>query len=83
MREQRIGQRGHARVERAPRRAQRLLRLQHHGEFGEIEAPDIDQRAGALLGRDLDRMCEGIADFPQRHQRERRRQVEFGRAGAR
>ena len=36
-------------IERAPRAAQRLLRFQHDGEFGEIEAADIDQRAGALL----------------------------------
>ena len=49
---ERIGQRRHAGIERAPRLRQRLVRLQHHGEFGKIEAPDIDQRAGALLGRD-------------------------------
>ena len=64
---QRIGQRHHAGIERAPRLRQRLLRLQHHGEFGEIEAPDIDQRAGALLGRDRFCMREGVAQFAQAH----------------
>ena len=78
-REQRIDQRRHAGVERAPRGAQRLVRFQHHGELGEIEAADIDQRAGALLGRDLDGVREGIADLAQRHKRERRRQFELRR----
>ena len=74
VRGERIGQRRHAGVNGAPRQPQRLVRLQHHGEFGEIEAPDIDQRAGALLGRDRLRMREGVAQFAQAHQRERRRQ---------
>ncbi len=68
MGEQRVDQRHHAGVKRAPRGAQRLVRLQHDGELGEIEAPDIDQRSGALLGRDLDRMRERIADLAQGHQ---------------
>ena len=77
--QQRVDQRGHAEIERAPRGAQRLVRLQHHGELGEIEAAHIGQRSGALLGRDLDRMREGIAHLAQGHQRERRRQIEFCR----
>ena len=57
---------------------QRLFRLQHDGEFGEVEAADIDQRAGARLGRMRVGMREGIADLAQRHQAERRRQVDAG-----
>ena len=79
---ERIGQRRHAGIEGAPRLPQRLVRFQHHGEFGEIEAPDIDQRAGALLGRDRCRMREGVAQFAQAHQRERRRQRQFRRQRA-
>jgi hypothetical protein len=62
---------------RASRAAQRLVRLQHHGEFRQIEAPDIDQRTGALLRRDLDGVRKRIADLAQGHQRERRRQREI------
>jgi hypothetical protein len=61
----------------APRATQWLVRLQHDGEFRQIEAPDIDQRTGALLGRDLDRVRERIADLAQGHKRERRRQCEI------
>ena len=68
--QQRIGQRGHAQMERAPRGAQRLVRLKHDGELGEIEAAHIGQRSGTLLGRDLDRMREGIAHLAQGHQRD-------------
>ena len=80
---QRVDQRHHADIERAPRGAQRLLGLQHHGEFGQVEAPDIDERAGAVpRPRCVDRMHERVADLAQRHQRERRRQVEFRREAA-
>ena len=76
---QRIGKRRHAGIEHTPRFQQRLLRLQHHGEFGEIEAPDIDQRAGALLSSNRYCMREGIAHFAQAHGGERRRQRQFRR----
>jgi len=76
---ERVGKRGHAGNEGAARQGQRLLGFQHHGKFGEVEAADIDQRAGAHFRRDRCCMGEGIADFAQRHQRERRRQGEFGR----
>ena len=66
--QQRVGQRDHAQIERAPRGAQRLVGLQHDGELGEIEAAHIGESSGALLGRDLDRMREGIADLAQGHQ---------------
>ena len=65
-------------VERAPRGAQRLVRLQHHGEFGKIEAADIDQRAGAELGGIGLGMRKGVAHLAQRHQAKRRRQIERG-----
>ena len=65
--EQCVDQRHHAEIERAPRRAQRLVRFQHHGEFGEIKATDIDQRTGALPGRDRYRMGERISHFSQAH----------------
>ena len=59
---------------------ERLVGLQHDGEFREIEAPDMDQRAGALLGRDLGRMRHGVADLAQGHEAERRRQIEGRRS---
>ncbi len=52
MHRERISQRGQAGIERAPCRAQGLVGLQHHGEFGQIEAADKDQRAGALVAGD-------------------------------
>ena len=83
MRQQRIVERHHADVEGAARAGERLLRLQHHGELRQVEAADMHQRAGARLGRDRLGVREGVADLPQRHQAERRRQVERGRgAGA-
>ena len=63
-------------IKRAPRGAQRLFGLQHDGEFGEIEAADMDQRAGAGIGGNLCRMREGVADLAQRHGAKRRRQIE-------
>ena len=76
MHRQRIGERGRAGIDGAPRLPQRLVRLQHHGELREVEAADMDQRAGALLGCDRGRMRHGVADLAQRHEAERRRQVE-------
>ena len=79
MGQQCIHQRRHPQVERTPRRAQRLVRLQHDGELGKIEASDIDQSSCPLFRRDFDRMRECIADLAQGHQCERWRQVEFPR----
>ena len=42
---------------------QRLFGLQDHGEFNEIEATDMDQRARAGRGGNLCRMREGVADL--------------------
>ena len=42
----------HAGIEGAARLPQRLVGLQHHREFGKVEAADKDERPGALLGRD-------------------------------
>lgn len=51
----------HAGVKGAARAAQRLGRLQHHGELCEVEAPDIDQRAGTGLRCDAACMGKGIS----------------------
>ena len=37
-----VGQRRKTGIQCAPRRAQRLIRLQHHGEFGEVETADVN-----------------------------------------
>jgi len=74
---QRVDQRHHAGIERATRSAQRLLRFQHQREFGEIEAPDMDQRARALFRRERVGVGESVAHFAQAHRRERRRQRQF------
>ena len=65
MRNQRIGQGRHAGIERPARRPQWLIRFQHHGELGEIETADIDQRSGTPLGRDRYCMSKGVPDFAQ------------------
>jgi len=57
-------------------RAQWFLRLEHHGKFGEIEAPDMNERTGALLARNRNRMREGVTDLAQAYQPKWRRQVE-------
>ena len=64
---ERVGERRHAGVEDAARLPQRLLRFQHQREFGEIEAADIDQRAGAVLGRERNGMRKCVAQFAQPH----------------
>ena len=71
---QRIGKRGHAGIERPPCFQQRLIRFQHHREFGEVEAPDIDQSPGAPLSSKRYCMRKGIAHFAQTHGGERWRQ---------
>ena len=75
---QRVGERDDAGIERATRGFQRLLGLQHDGEFGEIEAAHIDQRAGSGLRRDAGGMSKGVADFAQGDEPEWRRQIERG-----
>ena len=70
-----VAERRHAGIKRAPCGAQRLFGLQHDGEFGEIEAADMDQRTGAGIGGNPFRMCEGVADLAQRHGAKRRRQI--------
>ena len=76
VRDQRVGQRRHAGVERAPRGAQRLVGLQHDRELGQVEAADEYQRAGAELGGIRLGMREGVADLAQGHQAKPRRQIE-------
>ena len=80
MHDERIGERGRAGIDDAARLPERLVGLQHDGELGEIEAPDLDQRAGALLGGDLGRMREGVAGLAQDYEAERRRQIEGRRS---
>ncbi len=76
---QRIGERGHSGIEGAPGGREPFFRLEHDRELGEIEPPDIDQRAGALRRRDPCRVPEGVAHLSQGHQAERRGQIERGR----
>ena len=71
-----FAQRGHPGVHGAARRAQRLFRLQHHREFGEVETADIDQRACAARRGDAHGMRKSVAGLPQGDHRIRRRQVE-------
>ena len=82
MHRERVGERGQSGIKRAPRGTQRLFGLQHDGEFGEIEAADMDQRAGAGIGSNLCRMRKGVADLAQRHGAKRRRQIEAGANGS-
>ena len=63
-------------IEGAPRGAQRLLRLEHHGELGEIEAADEDEPAGAELGRIGGGVRKRVAHLAQGDEVERRRQIE-------
>src|SRR6185437_12835624 len=77
-----IGERGHAGVEHAPRATERLLRFHDHRKLGQIEAADMDQRAGAALGGDGPRMAERVAHFPQLDGCERRRKRQFRRQRA-
>ena len=78
MHRKRIGECGKPAIERAPRAPERLFRLQHDGEFREIEAAHMHERARPLRRRHADGMRKGVAHLAQRHQPERRRQVERG-----
>ena len=73
---ERVGERREPGIERAAGRPQRLLGLQHDRELDEIEAAHVNERAGALLGGHAGGVGKGVADLPQGHQPERRRQVE-------
>ena len=77
MQGERVRQRIGSGVDGPSRQPQRLFRLQHDGEFGEIETPRPDERPGPGLRRDRDGVPERIAGFAQRHQRERGRQTEI------
>ena len=56
-----MGKRQHAHIESSPRARQRLLRLQHQRELGEMECSDMNQSSGARIGRGGTSMREGIA----------------------
>ena len=71
-----VGKRVHAGKERPPRRGQRLVGLEHDGEFDQIVAAHPDQRGGARLARDLAAMRKGVAELAQRDQSITGRQVE-------
>jgi hypothetical protein len=80
---ERVAERDKPGIEGTPRGPQRLLRLQHDRKFREIEAADMNQRAGAFLRGHARRMGKGITHFAQGHQPKRRRQIERGlRRGA-
>src|SRR5258708_29706188 len=70
-----VAERAHSRVYGAPRGPQGFVGLQHHGKLRKVEAPDMNQRPGALFCRNGDRVSEGIADLTQRHRPEWRRQI--------
>jgi hypothetical protein len=76
---ERVGERRHARIERAARLQQRFVGLEHHGKFGKIEASDIDQRAGAFFRSNRHRVGKCVADFAQTYGGEWRRQCQFRR----
>ena len=76
MRRQRVGERDETGIKRAARGLQRLLGLQHDGEFCEIESAHIDQGARSRLRRNAGGMGKSVADFTQGDQPEWRRQVE-------
>ena len=76
MRNQSVGHSVHSGIERPASGTERLVRLQHHGEFGHVEAADMDQRARALFGGHLLRMHECVAHLAQADKPVRRRQVQ-------
>ena len=76
MRRERVADRVHGGEMRAARRNERLVGLQHYGEFEKIVAPHPDERPCPRLGRDGASVREGVAALAQRHRREAGRQVE-------
>ena len=72
----RVGQSRQAGIEDPPRRAQRLVGLEHHGELDEIEAADPNQGTGALGRGHMTRVGECVTDLAQRDELEHGRQVE-------
>ena len=64
----RVRRRIHAGKERPPRRHQRLVGFQNHGELDQIVAPHPYQRSGTRLRRDLAAMRERVAKLAQRDQ---------------
>src|SRR3979411_1613220 len=66
----------HAGKERPPRRHQRLVGFQNHGEFDQIVAPHPDKRSRAAIGRDRAAVNERVAKFTQRNQGVARGQIE-------
>ena len=73
---QRITKGHHAGVKHLPRHLQRLFRLEHDGEFRQVEASDVHDRARTLFGRNGLGVLEGIPHLPEPHQTEGRWQVE-------
>ena len=72
----RVGNRIHAGEQRAARRLERLVGLEHHGEFDQVVAPHPNQRARPGLPCDLAAMRERVAGFAQRDQSITRGQIE-------
>jgi hypothetical protein len=70
-----IRERDHAGIERAPRCAQGLVRLEHHGKFCKIEPSDINQRTGAAFGCNAASVGKGISALAQPDEREWWRQM--------
>ena len=71
-----VGQRHHPGMKSATRGAQWFVGFEHNCKLREIKPTDIDERTGAAPCGDLNRMGEGIANFPQPHQSKRRRQLD-------
>jgi hypothetical protein len=76
VRRQRVGERDETGIKRAARGLQRLLGLQHDGEFCEIESAHINQGARSCLRRNAGGMGKSVADFTQGDQPEWRWQIE-------
>jgi hypothetical protein len=73
IRNQCVGERGHAGIKGPTCRAQRLVRFEHHRELGKVEAADIHKRARALRRGDGPGMGECIAHLAQGYEPEWRR----------
>jgi hypothetical protein len=78
MHRKRMAERHHSRIQRAARAAQRLLGFQDEREFHQIEAADMNQRAGAFLLGHAHCVRKCIPHLAQAHAPERRGQIEPG-----